>query len=308
MRARTCILLALGCGLFAGPLPAVVVRPGSAQEATRPPPDDPGFAFVGRIETLTAVYLGGGWVLAAAHVVGSDPVFRLGESDYPALEGSWVQLETEPGQLADLGLFRLQTEPRRGRLSIAREPPRPDEPVVLVGNGWSAGREEIHWSVDWEEVPPARGIYSGLKRAGPGVMRWGQNRITWTERETPLDEWRTRTFQARFDRTGGPEAESAVTRGDSGGAVFAKREEGWELLGILVAATRFSGQPGNVVAFGNAAVAADLSHYREQIQRIVAPPGAYVVWLGAALAALLLVLGGWLLSRRIPASRVDPRG
>jgi hypothetical protein len=290
------------------PASAVVVRPGATAALTETPGDDPGFAHVGTVGGLSAVYVGHGWVLTAAHVVSTDsPILVLGDETYRAVPDSMVQLETRPGVTADLELFRLVEEPALTPLAIASEEPKPNETVTLVGNGWTPADDETHWSADWREVDPARAVYVGFRKREAGVLRWGRNAVTWVGRDVKLGRSVTRSFETRFDRTGGPEEESTAVTGDSGGAVFAKRAGRWELAGILYARNAHEGQPSGTVAYGNITQIADLSFYREQILDLTrGSEGLRLGVLAVALVTSGLLLaasvGWWLRRRRLPAS------
>lgn len=297
--------------LIGHPALAIVLRPGYPHEPTRPPPDDPGFAHVGTVGQLSGVYIGRGWVLTAAHVVANaQPRFVLGGVAYDSVERSSLQLVTRPNVHADLALFRLVDPPSLPALRIAAEKPVQDEVVTLVGNGWSPRPGEIHWDADWQQVSPARAIYSGLVKQGPGVLRWGRNAITWTDRPVEIGDHSTHSFQVRFDPTGGPAEECTVSTGDSGGAAFAKRQGSWELVGILFARNLLEGQPGNAVVFGNVTEIADLSFYRDQIEDITDAGAGLRLWGLAGLVGVVALLAAALvwISRRRRASRAGPRG
>ncbi len=80
----------------------------------------------------------------------------------------------------------------------------------------------------------------------------------------------TRCFIVAFDRSGTRhEAQAAV--GDSGGAAFARGRDGWELAGVLISIGSFPSQAAETALFGNVTNVADVSYYREQILRRVAP-------------------------------------
>ena len=86
--------LPLGVALLCGSNADAVLHvtgDGSGNTQSSPPPDDPGIDNVGVAGGLTAVYLGGGWVITADHV-GEPPVTLLGVT-YPAVPGSKTQLE-----------------------------------------------------------------------------------------------------------------------------------------------------------------------------------------------------------------------
>jgi hypothetical protein len=272
---------------------AVVVRPGATASLTETPGDDPGFAHVGTVGGLSAVYVGGGWVLTAAHVVKTEsPILVLGDGSYRAVPESMLQLETRPGVNADLELFRLVATPELPPLVIASRQPETDEVVTLVGNGWTRAPVESHWNADWQEVDPARAVYVGFRKGETGVLRWGRNTVTWVGRDVKLGRSVTRSFETRFDRTGGPDEESTAVTGDSGGAAFAKRAGRWELAGILYARNSHEGQPSGTVAYGNITQIADLSFYREQILDLTR--GSEGLRLGVL--AEVLVMGGLLLA------------
>ena len=289
--ARLCV--ALACWLLALPATGIVLRPGGSASPTLPPPDDPGFGHVGTVSGLSAVYIGGGWVLTAAHVVKNDsPVLELNGVTHASVPESMVRLETGPEEAADLALFRLVDPPALPHLRIARDEPEPDEIVTLVGNGWTPRAGEVHWNAAWEEVEPARSVYTGFIKEGPGVMRWGRNAVTWAQRSLALVSLSTRTFQVRFDATGGPEEECTVSTGDSGGAAFIKRGGRWELAGILIARVSLDDQPSNVVVYGDRSEIADLSFYRDQIQDLTRASNGFRIGIVAAViaaAGLLLV-------------------
>lgn len=303
--ARLCS--ALACWLLVQSASGIVLRPGGSAPPTLPPPDDPGFGHVGTVSKLSAVYIGGGWVLTAAHVVKDDsPVLELNGVTHASVPESTVRLETGPEKTADLAVFRLVDPPALPNLRIARNAPEPDEIVTLVGNGWTPRAGEVHWNAAWEEVEAARSVYTGFIQGGPGVMRWGRNAVTWAQRSLALVSLNTRTFQVRFDATGGPEEECTVSTGDSGGAAFIKRGGRWELAGILIARTSFESQPSNVVVYGDRSEIADLSFYRDQIQDLTrASNGARIGIVAGAIATGGLLLAA-LVSRRRRFRRADP--
>jgi hypothetical protein len=102
-------------------------------------------------------------------------------------------------------------------------------------------------------------------------MRWGTNRVA--EVHSSLSFSNTWLFSTRFSIAGSPhEAQAAV--GDSGGGVFARGDDGWELAGVMIAVDSYPGQPARTTFYGNRTFHADLSHYADEIDRILAaPPG-----------------------------------
>ena len=106
---------------------------------------------------------------------------------------------------------------------------------------------------------------------------------------------------------GGPATEGTAVTGDSGGAAFALRGEGWVLQGILVARAVHEKQPGEIVAFGNLSEIADLSLYRGRIVAVI-DPMAGAVEVAVALLVLAAGFGLAILSRRRRARTEAPRG
>ena len=81
----------------------------------------------------------------------------------------------------------------------------------------------------------------------------------------------TKSFLVTFDESGGVLYESQAVPGDSGGAVFIKRSDAWELAGILFSRLLYGDQPSATAVFGNQSAAADVSFYREQILAAMNP-------------------------------------
>ena len=67
--------------------------------------------------------------------------------------------------------------------------------------------------------------------------------------------------------------EAQAAAGDSGGAVFTKRGNGWELAGVLFSITMYADQPEGSSLYGNRSIAVDLSYYREQLLGLIRSAG-----------------------------------
>jgi len=243
-------LSALGLLLIAPALCALVLGsdPDSKALNTRAPASDPGWANVGTRSETTAIYLGNGWVITAAHVGAGDAVF--GGVSYRALPASAIQLgaDTKPPR-PDLIVFRVEPRPKLPSLRIRPTPPGVGDAVVLVGAGRERG-EPITWN----------GL-TGWAWSPQGALRWGTNRVFSTGIEVGVGSVRTPAFAMRFDAGETPyEAQAAL--GDSGGAVFIRRAGRFELAGVMIAVATYSDQPIATSFFGNLTTAADLSVFR----------------------------------------------
>jgi hypothetical protein len=201
---------------------------------------------------LSAVHLGDGWILTAAHVgLGS---VRIGDEDFPPIPGSQVDFAGTSHRLPDLALFRVSGSPAGPRVRIASAPPRSGERVVLMGAGGVRG-QRFTW----------RGL-SGFGRAPSRGLQWGENRVAKAAHRLALGRYSTDAFAVEFDDFFRLPEEAIAVEGDSGGPVFRIGERGAELLGILVATSRAEAQPSGSVMFGALSFAADLSQYRDQIE------------------------------------------
>jgi len=254
------VATALGMALGAATARAVLLASDHGTGNLTAPSDDPGFDHVGvRLPgQLSAVYLRNGWVISAAHA-GAGTV-RLGGVDYPALAGSARSLVHGGAVAPDLILFRLVDETGLTALPIRASAPAPGASVTLAGNGFDRG------------APVTYAGHSGWAWLATRALRWGTNRVAERGFDLTIGDRTTRAFSTRFDLSGGTSSEAQAVVGDSGGAVFLKNGDGWELAGILFAIDAYEGQPINTSLDGNASFAADLSYYRTQIEAIVDVP------------------------------------
>ncbi len=145
-------------------------------------------------------------------------------------------------------------------LPIARESPRPGEEVLLIGFGRE--RERV---VEVQSDGPAQFGFSWTQK---GSKRWGTNRIATIDETLYQGSWTTHSFALVFDppttvRATEFEAQAAV--GDSGGAVFVKRDGEWLLAGLMTSVTGFSRAPAQTSMYGDSTYAADLVSYRGEI-------------------------------------------
>jgi hypothetical protein len=233
------------------------------------PPDFPYWEHVTqrRYEGPSVIYLGAGWALTAKHV-GQGEILLKGEIIAPERSSRHTLLNVD-GSPADALLFELDrtaTIPDLPLLPIAKTPPEPGEEVVLVGFG--RGLEKI---VQWNGAPPGT---VGMRWTKDGRKRWGTNRIETTGQWHAQRTWLTRSLVFRFDASSDPSStpfEAHATTGDSGGGVFVKRDQGWELAGMMTSVTGSITTPPHTSIIGDLTNAADLSSYRSEILRWARP-------------------------------------
>ena len=228
--------------------PSLVLDAGDGDGNTEPPPDDPGWERIGTKTPcppqcgLTYVYLGEGWVLTAAHVTAQNVRLLASGLEYARVEGSELRIGGR-GSRVDLLLFRIEDAPKLPLLTISETTPPTGTPVLMLAAGQMRGDPlPGEPSPGWTHRLPAR-------------LRWGTNRVF----RSGVTRF-TQVFSTRFERARHPLAtpdEAHAVRGDSGGAVFVKREGRWELAGILVAATP--------AVYDGESYAADLAHYRDDL-------------------------------------------
>jgi hypothetical protein len=219
------------------------------------PADDPGWANVGLCNSWTAVYLGRGWVLTAAHVGVSN--IDLDGTTYAADIRSRERVFNPNGTMADLMLFRIDPEPDLPSLEIAAESPSIGTPIVMVGSGLGRGDKT-----------------SGQGRVGfswqaPSIKRWGTSLVHEYRHDQSVGF--TDAFATRFS-IAKTAHEAHAAHGDSGGAAFAYLEGRWQLVGIIMAVDRHPGQPERSAAYGNRTFIADLARYRQFIQSVTDAP------------------------------------
>ncbi len=258
---RTLFCIAALCALLTALSPpaaqAVLLSGGDGTQNTSAPVDDFGFASTGVMSFMTVVYLGNRWVLAADHTpVG--PV-DFGGTVYPEIPGSKVVVKNANMTDSELALIRLIDDPGVPAATITTTPPQLNAQITLLGNGKNRGASTSWMGVD------------GFEGGSGRTLRWGTNRIADTS-ETIFD---TDVFYAEFTEPGGSgdtadEAQSAD--GDSGGPVFRKIGGDWELVGTLLGAGTFGGQPSNTYLYGNVTYVSDLTTYRSSILAIVEQP------------------------------------
>jgi hypothetical protein len=230
---------------------ALVVERESGSLHMESPADDPGWGNVGVCNSWTAVYLGHGWVLTAAHVGVSN--IELGGTIYAADIRSRARVFNPDGTAADLMLFRVDPEPNLPSLEISAESPPIGTQIIMIGSGLGRGERTI-----------GRGRM-GFSWDAPSLKRWGTSLVHEYRHDQSVGF--TDAFATRFS-IAKTAHEAHAAHGDSGGAAFAYLEGRWQLVGIILAVDGHPGQPFRSAAYGNRTFIADLARYRQFIHGV----------------------------------------
>ncbi|MGI9241203.1 MAG: PEP-CTERM sorting domain-containing protein [Verrucomicrobiales bacterium] len=249
---------------------------------------------LGRDHRGSAIYLGSSWILTAYHAFESrtsDAVIFAGK-EYQLSPARAVRLKNPESvygaEYADLVMVPLLTEPNLPVLRISEQTPFASELVVMVGCGETAiepGSGLILTDSESQPLPLVRPISDDSpkvrRQAGP---RWGENEIA--ERDVrvgiPGRDGETRAFVTIRQPYWTPHNAQGAA-GDSGGGVFVRRGEQWQLAGVMLSVLHRE----DLNASGT--FMADLSVYREQIEATIPEPSA---------GLLLMVAAGFLVLRR----------
>jgi hypothetical protein len=170
--------------------------------------------------------------------------------------------------------------------------------LVTIGQGFTRAPFEGDWAINdsnpddwvWYSSNPTihkYGYFSSDHDAPstPKVKAWGTNRLASTSSNSDLYETilssTTGTVKltslandvivltTSYDKhtvngtNGATELESQAVSGDSGSAVFYKRNGLWELAGIVNAISTYSNQPASTAIYGQLTFMSDLSYYNQ---------------------------------------------
>ncbi len=213
---------------------------------------------VGYLNESTAVYMGNGYVLTAAHVGAGK--FQLADgSRYAPIPETEQRFRNSDGSFSDLCVFRVSY---RASDSIADLPSVPLGPVcpgqgsfvLLIGAGSGnssnsriqfASSRDFSWNEDFR-------------------IRWGLNRVA-HQFASPMKTYHFSTpgYSTKFSRG---EYRCQATPGDSGGAAFVynRQTHRWELGGIILAVDSRVGE----AEFGNQTYIADLTILPDQVFKL----------------------------------------
>ena len=262
------ILLALA---LASPAASLIFASPETEPPDGPPPDFPYWNSVTqrRYEGPTVLYLGGGYGLTARHV-GMGEILLDGQIVEP-VPGSKRTLLNENGSAADAMIFRLESDFESehdavAMLPIATEPLRSGEEILMIGFGKTRERV-IEYQSDGRDQ-------FGFSWTDKGAKRWGTNRVEMASEILTQNNFHSRAISLYFDEpnssnTTAFEAQAAV--GDSGGAVFVKRDGEWQLAAMMVSVSGPARGPEINALYGDRTFAVDLTYYRDQVLRWTRP-------------------------------------
>ncbi|HIF93971.1 MAG TPA: hypothetical protein EYQ60_12750 [Myxococcales bacterium] len=260
------LLLALShTGLLVPTADALIFASPEQEPKDLIPDDFPYWLHVSqrRYEGPTVLYLGAGWALTARHV-GMGEVILDDEIILPNF-GSARTLMNVDGTAADMLVFQLATDaelPNLPILPLAKQPPSVGEELLLIG----FGRERAK-VIEWNDAGRTR---FGFQWSKSGRKRWGTNRVASSFVVLRQNEWTTRALTFFFDPPHSPQTttfEAVAAVGDSGGAVFVKRDDVWQLMGMMISVSSLAPTPAGTTQYGDTTYAADISHYRSEIIR-----------------------------------------
>ena len=274
---------------------AVIVDGGDGTQNTTAPSGGQGWDYVGRISAAngapsSVTYLDNNWFVTAYHVKHFDNPTGvvLGASSYAIDSGSWTRVTNSTGSDADLVLFQVTGNVGLDGVTIASSPAN-GASVTMIGNGRNRATDMTHWYVDaganpytWTETN-ADWNASGYKWASGAIKRWGTNTKEGDAGEIDDGFGVTDMFFTDFDVN---EAQGATY--DSGGGVFVENNSEWELAGLILTVSEFSGQPSSTSVLGQRTYMGDLSTYSDQINNVIAVPEPASLVLVSAFTSLLL--------------------
>ena len=299
-RRVKCECIILECTLCLAPVArGVIVAGGDGSQNTTAPEGGRGWDYVGRITSAngapsSVTYLRNNWFVTAYHVKQYDNPTGviLGGSSYSIDANSWTRITNSSGSAVntDLILFQVEEDVGLPDITIASTPANGTE-LTMIGNGRNRAPDLTQWLVSgstWKEVDSG-GNHFGYKWASGATKHWGVNTKASNDRLRSDGFGLTDMFRTDFDDEAG-QAQAATY--DSGGGVFVKNGDEWQLAGIMLAVSTYSGQPAGTSVFGESTYIADLSVYSNEITGVQAVPEPSVLFLAA------ITCGGGVFIRR----------
>jgi autotransporter-associated beta strand protein len=234
------------------------------------PADGSPWAYVGGVNGASGEYLGNGWVLTAYHVgVGS---ITLDSGTYQP-DGRVIRL-TNPadGSPTDMLLYHLILNPAAlSSLALSATTPVFNSSVDMQGFGHIRGSAQKTY-----------GAYTGYDWSAGTIKSYGTNRVAsgGVVTQADLGYGALRVFAVNFSQSGtANEGQGSI--GDSGGAIFYKRNgTTWELAGMIDSIGSYV-YPSSASVFGDVTYSGDIATYNSQISSIVAATLGNGAWNGA---------------------------
>lgn len=202
----------MGMIFYATPDPAHNTTPPTGEFS------DSGWQWQGNWIGFTGTAVGSHWFLTARHLGGA-------VGDAFLLDGETYRTTASfDDPLTDLRLWRV-CRPLPTFAPLYADANEEGNVCTLFGRGLARGAEVTVTNAGQVEL---RGWEWG---SGGGALRWGLNLVTGY---ADYDTQREALLRATFDADGGEE-EAMLATGDSGGGVFIRRNERWELAGVALA-------------------------------------------------------------------------
>ena len=238
-----------------------LVYTGGVDHATAPT-DDPGWNNVGIIGPGSGIYLGDGWVISPYHVY--RPYIDLDQTYYE-IPGTSHRIKYNDSINTDLIMFRINGNPNLPLIEIYDTTPVSDE-VTIIATGRSRYGDLVQFDDD---------RYQGYNTTSSRAKRWGRNITGLYTFSTSSVFGRTSSFMTSFDLPGLGDDECQLVNNDSGGGVFIKYGESWELAGLALAVGGPYSYSGNITTapvYGSYTKYADMATYKSQIDIIRSIP------------------------------------
>jgi hypothetical protein len=272
------IIILVSLMLAAGSAFAVLISGGNGAVNTTAPVDDPGWSNVGSIRAgkpgkegsrASAVYLGDKWFITDYHVYDLDGPTGVvvGAVCYTVDSNSWTRLHnTKPpynGADTDQVLFQVKERPVLQPLRIRSTAISSGANVIMTGNGYDRQTSLVYWDASWHVTNATSGVSSGyLWNTASMILRWGTNRVSSAAAyRGDYGYGNVRAFLTTFDSNGGSN-ECQAAPYDSGGGVFYKNGNNWELAGLILTVDN---PAGNAAVYGTYSYMSDISDFRDQI-------------------------------------------
>lgn len=260
----------------------------------------------------SCVYLGDRWVISANH--GGFSGFERPGFSTILTQSSTRLIDPVNGQLTDIVLFRLASDPGLPNTPLTTTAPKIGDPIYIMGTGIKRNTNRVYYNVTqnpsptpWTWTPvgsPGANTFNGWAYGSDRQKLWAQNTMIdfganpQTGAPTPALEGNVpglpgnpyvRVMGTAFFDT--PVSGQALS-GDSGGGAF---DAQGNLVGLLGLIDFWPDQPANTVIYGDVTYFYDLTRYLPQINRIIGRPAVVPE---PSSAGVLLGAAGLLATRR----------